>query len=102
MTNKAKMIFLNLILLAGITFSMKTAFADLPANEEGSTSRDQEQITDQSQGAALNGERSSGTGPDGSENCSLMPVDDGCTVCAGCSSPCSLIQQPTPSAPPTR
>lgn len=92
MTNKAKMIFLNLILLAGITFSMKTAFADLPANDVGSTSCDQEQITDPSQGAALNGERSSGTGPDGSDNCSLMPLDDGGAVCAGCSSPCSLTQ----------
>jgi len=92
MTNKAKMIFLNLILLVGITFSMKTAFADLPANDEGSANRDQEKIPDQSQGSALTAEWTSGTQPDGNGNCSLIPVDDGCAVCAGCSSPCSLIR----------
>ena len=89
MTNKVKMIFLNLILLAGLTVSMQTALADMPDEEDLDRSSEQDLVTAQTASSAFASESSSDTGPDGNDNCSLIPVGDGCAVCAGCNGQCS-------------
>jgi len=84
--HKMKMIVLNLILLAGITTSIGTAFAGIQNDGEasGSPATNQTDSNATEHASALDGSC------DGTDNCTYTPVADGCAVCAGCSGQCSL------------
>lgn len=86
--NRMKMIVLNLILLAGITTSIGTAFAGIQNDGEasGSTAPNQTDSSGTEQYASVLG----GPCNDGNDNCTYTPVVDGCAVCAGCNGQCSL------------